>query len=124
MTYLEKMTRDLKISKPLRTYFDWGSHQFNQTNYEEKINTLARIAVSEKYDLERVIKLYKKNYSGEGYRHVYTNVKNTLISLISYLNSGESIDPMVMMELEPKSEKEVITYFIERLRQQGQKSNG
>ena len=115
MTYLEKMTNDLRILRPLRTYFDWGSHQFNQTNYEEKITTLRRIATNEKYDLEKVIRLYKKNYSGEGYKHVYRNVKRTLISLISYLKSGESIDSEIIMELSPKSEKEVVQIFIEKL---------
>lgn len=123
MTYLEKMTKDLGIFKPLRTYFDWGSHQFNQTNYEEKINTLARIAISEKYDLERVIKLYKKNYSGDGYKHVYRNVKRTLISLISYVNSGESIDPETLMELSPKSEIEVIQIFTEKLQKRTEDSH-
>lgn len=115
MTYLEKMTNDLRILKSLRTYFDAGSHQFNQTNYEEKISTLARIVTSEKYDLERVIRLYKKDYSGEGYKHVYRNVKNTLIGLTSFLSSDESIDPETLMELSPKSEKEVIEIFIKKL---------
>lgn len=115
MTYLEKMTKELKIFKPLRTYFDWGSHEFDQTNYEEKTNTLQRIATSEKYDLEKVIRLYKKNYNSEGYKHVYRNVKRTLISLTSYLNSGESIDPETLMDLSSKSEKEVIEILNEKL---------
>ena len=117
------MTRDLKIFKPLRTYFDSGSHQFNQTNYEEKISTLARIVTSEKYDLERAIRLYKKNYSGDGYKHVYQNVKNTLISFISYLDSGESIDGITIVTLSPKTEKEVIEIFVEKLQKYMQDSN-
>jgi lipopolysaccharide biosynthesis regulator YciM len=116
MSYIEKMRKELNINNSLRTYFDSGSHEFNQTNYQEKIETLARI-ISSDFDLEKVIKEYKKNYSGEGYKHVYGNVKRTFVFLISFIKTGESIDPETIMNLQSKSEEEVISLFISDVRE-------
>ena len=116
MTVIEKMRQELGVHKPLRTYFDAGSHQFNQTNYEEKVNTLARI-ISAGYDLEMIIEEYKDNYSMDGYQHVRRNLKQTLIGLISYINTGDNIDPENFVSLHSKSEKEVIQLLIKNIRE-------
>lgn len=118
MSNIEKMKNELNIHKPLRTYFDAGSHQFNQTNFDEKINTLSRI-ISTGFDLEKIIKEYKRNYSGDGYKHVYGNVKATLIGFISYIKTGKSIDGEIYLSLDSKSEKEVIQILISDIREMG-----
>lgn len=115
-TITQKLTDELNIHKPLRTYFDSGSHEFNQTNFDEKIQTLAKI-ISNGYDLNKVIKQYKSNYSLDGYKHVYKNAIPTLQGFISYLNNGNSYDLLTNQALENASDKEVIKLLTETIKE-------
>jgi len=115
-TITQKLSDELNIHKPLRTYFDSGSHEFNQTNFDEKIQTLAKI-ISNGYDLNDVIKQYKSNYSLDGYKHVYKNAIPTLQGFISYLNNGNSFDLMTYKALENASDKEVIKLLTETIKE-------
>lgn len=116
MSNIEKMRNALNIQRPLRTYFDAGSHQFNQTTFDEKINILSLIITSG-FDLEKIIKEYKENYNGEGYEHVHSNVKRTLIGIISYIKTRKSIEGEIYLSLDSKSEKEVIQILIDDIKQ-------
>lgn len=113
-TITQKLTNELNIHKPLRTYFDSGSHEFNQTNFDEKIQTLAKI-IFNGYDLNKIIKQYKSNYSLEGYKHIYKNAIPTLIGYISYLNNGTSLDILTYKALKNSSDKEVIKVLTEAI---------
>lgn len=113
-TITQKLTDELNIHKPLRTYFDSDSHEFNQSNFDEKIQTLAKI-ISNGYDLNKIIKQYKSNYSLDGYKHIYKNVIPTLLSYISYLNNENSFDILTYKALENASDKEVIKLLTETI---------
>lgn len=106
-TLTEEMKEKLKIYKPLRTYFDIGSYEFNQTDYDEKISTLAKI-VSAGYDLNKIVKEYKSHYSLEGYRHIYNNITPTIKGHIAYINYSKAYDPRTLKLLEKASDKQVI----------------
>lgn len=95
MNIIKKLRKDLGIQRSWRTYFDSGSYEFERTDYEEKVQTLKRIITSG-YRLELVLAHYKENYSIPGYEHVISNLKRTLIFLISYLRTGESIDAFII----------------------------
>ena len=110
-TITQKMTEELKINNPLRTYFDAGSSEFNRTDFDEKIQTIGRI-VSNGYDLKNVIKQYKLNYSSDGYKHVYDNAIPTLKMYIPYLNST-----IISMDLENASDDEVIELLTEMVKE-------
>jgi hypothetical protein len=115
-TLTEEITKKLKIHRPLRTYFDSGSHEFNQTNYDEKIRTLAKI-VSAGYDLNTIVKEYKSLYSSNGYRHIYDHIIPTIKEHISYINSGVIYDSRTLKSLEKATDKEVIKHFTDTLRE-------
>ncbi|HLV15732.1 MAG TPA: hypothetical protein VKY41_11165 [Xanthomarina sp.] len=115
-TITQKLTDELNIHKPLRTYFDRGSHQFNQTNIDEKIQTLAKI-IFNGYDLNEVVKQYKQNYSSDNYIHVYKNAIPTLQGFISYLHNGNSFDLTTYRALENASGKDVIKLLTETIKE-------
>jgi|GEM_PF-1427079 hypothetical protein len=115
-TITQKMADDLKIHNPLRTYFDSGSSEFNRTNYDEKIQTLAKI-ISNGYELNEIVKQYKSNYSLDGYKHVYKNVIPTLKGFISYLNNENSYDFFTLQDLKEASDKEVIKLLTETIKE-------
>lgn len=115
-TITQKLTDELNIHNPLRTYFDSGSSEFNRTIYDEKIQTLAKI-ISNGYDLNEVVKQYKLNYNSDGYKHVYKNAIPTLQGFISYLNNGNSFDLLTNQALENASDKEVIKLLTETIKE-------
>lgn len=115
-TLTEEMTEKLKIHRPLRTYFDSGSHEFSQTDYDEKIRTLAKI-VSAGYDLNTVVKQYKSDYNSDGYRHIYNHIIPTIKEHISYINSGKVYDPRTLKPLENATDKEVVKLFTDTIRE-------
>ena len=120
-TITQKMVEDLKIHHPLRTYFDQGSSEFNRTNYDEKIKTLTKI-IDNDYDLHKVIKQYKSNYSMSGYSHVYNNVIPTLGGLISYLTHQDHLDWYFNKDLQSLSESEIIDNLIELIKKNSLKN--
>lgn len=115
-TLTEEMTEKLKIHRPLRTYFDSGSHEFSQTDYDEKIRTLAKI-VSAGYDLNTIVKEYKSDYSSDGYRHIYNHIIPTIKEHISYINSGKIYDSRTLKPLEKATDKQVIQLFTDTIRE-------
>lgn len=110
-TITQKMTEELKINSPLRTYFDSGSSQFNRTDMDEKIQTIGRI-ISSGYDLNKVIKQYKLNFSSDDYKHIYENAIPTLKMYISYLKSS-----ILSVDLADASDEEVIELLTELLKE-------
>jgi len=115
-TLTEEMTEKLKIHRPLRTYFDSGSHEFSQTDYDEKIRTFAKM-VSAGYDLNTIVKEYKSHYSSDGYRHIYNHIIPTIKEHISYINSGKVYDSRTLKPLENATDKEVIKLFTDTIRE-------
>lgn len=103
----QQITEDLKLSKPMRTYFDSGSSEFNRTDMDEKIQTLGRM-IARGYDLKDVIGQHKLNYSLDTQKHVYDNAIPTLKMFIKYLNEGVNYDFGIIKYLETASDDDVI----------------
>lgn len=112
MELTEKVREELKMHRSFRTYFDSGSHEYNQTELKEKTETVARI-IQHGFDFHKLIKDYKSNYNSDGYFHIYKNVSRTLIELISYIRTGNIFDPTTRKKLENAKENEVIANLIE-----------
>ena len=106
-TITQQIAEELKLTKPMRTYFDSGSSEFERTDYDEKIRTIGRM-ISNGYDLKKVIKQYKLNYGLDSQKHVFDDAVPTLKGYISYLNSRVIYDSMILKDLETASDDEVI----------------
>jgi hypothetical protein len=113
----EQVREVFKIHRPWRTYFDSGSHQFNQTDYTEKINTLGRL-VYFNVDLRKLITDYKSYYSSDRRIVIRENVRKTLIGIISYIRKGVSYHYLTIREYENAPERTVITELIKTLKDQ------
>ena len=110
------LSKQLNLSYPLRTYLDDGSHEFNSTGIEEKVDTLARL-VNEGIDLYQILKHYKHSYRLPGYQHIKDNAAHTIKGYISYLVTKRSYDWQTISALDGASDQEITKLLTELLKE-------
>lgn len=69
--------------RTLRTVFDPGSHEWNQTTMEEKIALIKKI-LENKLSIEFILAHYEMHYREEGRDDIARNAKRGLAHILQY----------------------------------------
>jgi hypothetical protein len=101
----DRIREVFRIFRSWKTYFDFFSEKFDETNMEEKVNTLSLLVLFD-VNLEKLLREYKDYYSEDS--SVLGSLNKTLAHLWSYAETGKSGDYAFVSKYETADEKTLL----------------
>ena len=113
MTIIEQVEKELKIYE-WRGYLDCYSFEYKSSTLPQKVEVFRKLITS-KYSIHDIVNEYRDDYSSSKYKHIRDCIKETLIYICAYIETGKTYSSKMLKELKPMAEYEVIDYLINLL---------